>query len=159
MFVSEFGLHCRLCSLALSWTIATLSCMAHLLRQNCNAFKTHWRELLPAPGNMIMSLSGGSRISVWEGHWQGARGTKVSQRDPGAEPRWGSGGKAPRSLCLIEKNQGFFNGIFRNAHLFPPPSPPSPSPSPPPALPHSPPPPPRRKASPQNSARVSGGAM
>jgi len=28
---------------------------------------------------------------------QGIWGTEVSQRNPGTEPRWGSGGKAPRS--------------------------------------------------------------
>ena len=43
-----------------------------------------------------MSSRGRSRISVWEGQWQEVWGMEVPQRDPGVEPRCGSGRKAPR---------------------------------------------------------------
>ena len=46
------------------------------------------------------ALKAGWAQGAWgtEVRWaQGAWGTEVLQRGPGAEPRWGSGGGAPRS--------------------------------------------------------------
>ena len=42
---------------------------------------------------------------------QGVWGTEVPQRGPGAEPRWGSGGEAPKSqiyICNLQRTNAFF---------------------------------------------------
>ena len=41
--------------------------------------------------------SGGSRILLWEGHWQRVWGTEVPQWCPGAERRWRSAAKPPEA--------------------------------------------------------------
>ena len=44
---------------------------------------------------------GGSRILVWEGHWQGVWGTEVPQWGLWSEPREGSGGQKAEECYLI----------------------------------------------------------
>jgi len=42
-------------------------------------------------------MTRGVARNLLRGTNHGVWGTEVPQRDPGAEPQWGSGGKAPRS--------------------------------------------------------------
>jgi len=68
---------------------------------------------------------GGSRILVWEGHWQKVWGTEVPQWGPKAQPQWGSRGRAPtkpkecyvmRLKNWVEKNRLILYDDYHNYH-------------------------------------------